>query len=137
MTEVSSIQELEKELTKRTKKAVSNVREKIYDIINRKLYEYYGEYTPEQYERTKQILYSLVRISTANGMGFKVYFDYNGIKYKTGDWGTPDVYKNVLTTGLHTPSVSGTNVWVESKEEIGDITELIRKELIAQGIDTV
>lgn len=60
--------------------AIKKTKEKVYEIIQSFLQNYYKEYSPEIYERTFQLLKSLVKEDVGEN-GFIVYFDAGALDY--------------------------------------------------------
>lgn len=123
--------QIKKDIEAKAKVAVFNTREKIYSVIEKNLRVYYGEFSPEQYVRTQQLLNSLVRQSS--GLHAEVYFDAGALNYQTGTWGAAEVLGTSMH-GSHGGYVGGTAIWDNSMSELGDIVALIVKELRAAGI---
>lgn len=134
--------QIKKDIESKAKVAVFNTREKIYSVIEKNLRVYYGEFSPEEYIRTKQLLNSLVRQS--NGLHAEVYFDAGALNYQTGvietqhgtgyaTWGAAEVLDTSMH-GSHGGYVGGTAIWDNSMSELGDIIALIVKELRAAGL---
>ena len=133
---------------------VESGRNKAYEVIHMALKKYYGEYTPEFFKRTEQILHSLVIgdvVSTGNGYKAEVYvnigalnhpdiFEYNknGKEYKMKkSWDEEKILDSVMTWGSHggAKNVSGTAVWTESMKILDSaFINFLKKELIANGI---
>ena len=130
--------ELKAFLLGKCKAAVVETEKKIYATIKRVLVGFYQEFTPDQYERTSQLLHSLVKsniISTGNGFEAEVYFDAGALNYTTGTWSGETVLGVAMESGLpHGGRFGGTAVWTVSKEVLGNIYTLLEKELKAQGI---
>ena len=94
--------------------AIIKAQEKIYNIIKKFLYQYYGEYHPDQYQRTRQLLESLVQTQiVTDGKGYKaeVYFDVDSLNYSTGRQPTGEQVMDAATQGYHGAigDISGTN----------------------------
>lgn len=130
--------QIKKDIESRAKVAVFNTREKIYSVIEKNLRVYYGEFSPEEYIRTQQLLNSLVRQSS--GLHAEVYFDAGALNYQTGvietqhgTWGAAEVFDTSMH-GSHGGYVGGTAIWDNSMSELGDIIALIVKELRAAGL---
>ena len=134
--------QIKKDIGSKAKVAVFNTREKIYSVIDKNLRVYYGEFSPEEYIRTQQLLNSLVRQSS--GLHAEVYFDAGALNYQTGvietqhgtgyaTWGAAEVLDTSMH-GSHGGYVSGTAIWDNSMSELGDIIALIVKELRAAGL---
>lgn len=130
--------QIKKDIEAKARVAVFNTREKIYSVIEKNLRVYYGEFSPEEYIRTQQLLNSLVRQSS--GLHAEVYFDAGALNYQTGvidtqhgTWGAAEVFDTSMH-GSHGGYVGGTAIWDNSMSELGDIVALIVKELRAAGI---
>lgn len=134
--------QIKKDIESKAKVAVFNTREKIYSVIEKNLRVYYGEFSPEEYIRTQQLLNSLVR--QGSGLHAEVYFDAGALNYKTGvietqhgtgyaTWGAAEVFDTSMH-GSHGGYVGGTAIWDNSMSELGDIIALIVKELRAAGL---
>lgn len=129
--------ELRSYILKKSSRAVAVAAEKVYKVIEEFVMQYYNDYTPEQYERTYQLLTSLVKSdirSTGNGVAIDVYFDAGALSYSTGTWGGEEV----LSTALHgshggytrTAPIMGQSLnWLNAHA-----IEELKKALIAQGI---
>lgn len=135
-------EQIKKDIEAKAKVAVFNTREKIYSVIEKNLRVYYGEFSPEEYIRTQQLLNSLVRQSS--GLHAEVYFDAGALNYQTGvietqhgtgyaTWGAAEVLDTSMH-GSHGGYVGGTAIWDNSMSELGDIIALIVKELRAAGL---
>lgn len=75
-------------LLAKCKNAVVQAENKIYAIIKRFLVEFYRDYEPSIYERTNQLLHSLVKSNirqARNGYEAEVYFDLDGLSYAGGN----------------------------------------------------
>lgn len=145
--------QLEKYLLLKCKNAVAESEKKVYDIIDKCLNQYYNEFTPKAYIRTKKLLHSLVKtgiIKTGNGYEAMVYFDESMLDYdqgwielQNGDFGYAtwdgETVLRVAMTGdyggkPHGGYAYGTPIWTESMKRLGNIFELVKEELIKQGI---
>ena len=146
--------ELKKHLLAKCKIAVAQTEEKIYRVIDGCLRQYYSEFTPEEYIRTKKLLNSLVKskvVSTGSGYEAEVYFDESKLNYENGvmllqhtpehdmygwaTWGADEVLDTAMH-GSHGGYIDGTAIWGTSNAILGDICALLKKELIAQGLPT-
>lgn len=120
------------------KNAVASAEEKVHRIIDSCLHRFYDEWKPDQYKRTSQLLHSLVKSGvkpTVNGYEAEVYFDVNSLNYTTGSWDGETVLGVVMESSMpHGGYMTGTAIWNESKIMLGDIWDLLEKELKAQGI---
>ncbi len=74
-------------LLKKVRLAVMQSQDEVYRIIKEFVYSFYASYDPVLYERTYQLLQSLVEskvISTGSGYEVEVYFNYEKLNYITG-----------------------------------------------------
>lgn len=81
-----SIEAFKSYILKQSEVAIKNAQDKVGNIINHFLTEYYKEYDPEVYVRTYQLLKSLVK-SDVKRVGdswvAEVYFDLDALNYAT------------------------------------------------------
>lgn len=125
--------------------AVEQAQEKIYQILDMFVKEYYSDYSPELYERTYQLYRSLVKTdvySNGNGYEAQVYFDLSSLNYVTGANPSGEQVMEAAAYGGHGAEGlrvvfgnTGADIWngvipVLSTEAY----EILREELIAQGI---
>lgn len=135
-------------LLAKCKNAVAESTQKIYRIIDDCLKQYYSEFKPDEYIRTEQLLHSLVKgevVPTINGYDAEVYFDAGLLNYVTGavplqsgktgwaTWTGQQVLDDAMSGG-HGGYINGTAIWGTSLSVIGDIRNLLLKELKSQGI---
>ena len=76
--------EIQSYIMSRMQPAIQIAQEKVYQIIDRFVKEYYSEFSPEMYERTYQLYRSLVKskiISSGTGYECVVYFDLDALDY--------------------------------------------------------
>lgn len=102
--------ELENYLLKQMKNAIIKTQEKVYQIINRFVKEYYSEFTPEVYERTYQLYRSLVMTKIESiGKGYKcyVYFDLDKLDYQVKSFTKTPVNGGYLNPYTHRVSPNG------------------------------
>lgn len=140
-------------LLAKCKSAVIQAEEKVHRIIDGCLKQFYSEFNPDEYIRTRQLLHSLVRSgvkTTTNGFEAEVYFDVGALNYEQGlvllqsgnygwaEWDAETVLRVAMTGdygGLpHGGYEGGTAIWTESLKRLGDIWNLLEQELRAQGI---
>lgn len=145
--------ELEIFILAKCKTAIVQVENKIHKIIDDCLKQFYGEFEPDEYIRTEQLLHSLVRsevkLDGKNGYKAEVYFDIDGLNYQNGrietkngygyaNWDKDTILDVVMTgsySGLpHGGHAKGTAIWSKSQAMIGDVWKLLEQELRAQGI---
>lgn len=82
----NSVDELKNYILSRSKVAIEQARERVYDKIAEFLFKFYEEFEPNVYVRTYQLLCSLVKtdvVKTTNGWVAEVYFDLNALDYST------------------------------------------------------
>lgn len=144
--------QLETFLLNKCKDAVSQTEEKVYQVIDGCLKQYYSEFTPDEYIRTKKLLHSLVKSNVKkveNGYVAEVYFDESKLNYEQGvmplqhtsehgmygwaTWGAEEVLDTAMN-GSHGGYIDGTAIWGTSKAVLGDIHKLLIQNLRAQGI---
>lgn len=80
-----SLDALENYILSKSGVAIKLAQERVYQVINRFVKEYYAEFTPEVYERTYQLFKSLVKTEvkqTGNSWVAEVYFDASNLDYK-------------------------------------------------------
>lgn len=128
--------ELKAILLPKIKGAIKQTQEQAYLIINRFVKQWYAEYSPVRYERTRQLYLSLVKseiIELPNGYRAEVYFDLDRLDYyykrfkgqqgrKNKNWGSSSIEEKVLEnemiTGWHDLKKQehhGTEIWNESQ----------------------
>lgn len=96
--------ELERFVMKQSRLAIVKAQEEVYKIIKQFLYKFYGEYHPDVYQRTRQLLESLVQTQiVSDGKGYKaeVYFDLDGIRYETGRHPSGEQVMDAANQGYH------------------------------------
>ena len=94
---IHSASELKAILLPKSQEGVRKTQMQIYDIIDEVLMEFYNSYSPVEYQRTYQLLCSLVHseiIATGNGYTAEVYFDVGSLGYKAG-WSGEKTMANV------------------------------------------
>ncbi len=144
--------ELESYFLSKIHASTEKVEEEVYRIIDRVLAKWYGEYDPVMYQRTKQLLHSLVKsevIPTANGFEAEVYFDTGRMNYSFKMLGKK-MYPNngpsgeeVLQAAMQgghgaagwNIAATTTPVWSESVGMLDpEVYEMIKQALAANGI---
>ena len=141
--------QLKNYLLTKCKNAVVKAEEKVHRIIDDCLKQFYSEFTPNEYIRTQQLLHSLVRSgvkATGDGFEAEVYFDVSSLNYDNGfvetqhgvgyaTWDGETVLRVAMESGVpHGGYSGGTAIWTMSRAKLGNIFELLKQELIAQGI---
>ena len=90
-----SLDALESYILSRSQVAIRQAQEEVYGIINKFLKQYYSEYDPSVYERTNQLLRSLVKtniIHTGNCWEAYIYFDIGSLDYTIKTFTRPSYY---------------------------------------------
>lgn len=141
--------ELEKFLLAKCKNVIVFAEEKVHQIIDDCLKQFYSEFTPDEYIRTEKLLHSLVKNGVrqvGNGFEAEVYFDIDSLNYATGvvptksgtgyaTWDGETVLRVAMESSVpHGGYAGGTAVWSESMTRLGNIFELLKQELKKQGI---
>lgn len=134
-------------LLQKCKIAIAETENKIYQIINDCLGQYYNEFTPSEYIRTQKLLHSLVKSDikkVGDGYQAEVYFDESRLTYETGiiptqqgigwaTWGAEEVLDTAMH-GSHGGYIDGTAIWGTSMAIIGDVYALLMQKLRTQGV---
>lgn len=136
--------ELETFILKKSRQALLNAQDKVYTIIKRFVYQFYNEYDPTIYERTYQLLQSLVQsriVSDGKGYKVEIYFNLDGIKYTTGSNPSGEQVMKAAEWGRHgaiglaVADFKGTSIWHEPLEILdAEAIEMLKNMLIAEGI---
>jgi len=142
--------ELEKFMLNKCHSALAKAQEKVYQIIDKFLNDFYKDYDPSTYVdldgqerhkkkyyiRTYQLLHSLVKseiVQSKNGYEAKVYFDYDSLQYLDGNQPSGLQVMEAAAQGLH--GAIGENFqYVEGRTGVGIWNDPI-KELDAKAID--
>lgn len=141
--------DLERFLLEKCKAVIAETENKIYADIKSVLVQFYQEFTPDEYIRTRQLLHSLVKSNikkTRNGYEAEVYFDAGLMDYEKGvvqtqhgtgyaTWSGETVLNVAMDSNVpHGGYASGTSVWPVSMDKIGNVWKLLEQKLRAQGI---
>ena len=81
---ITSSKQLEQVLMAKYEAAIAGARDEIYDIIDSFLKDFYFEFEPSVYKRTRQLLRSLVKTDVkrvGNRVEASVYFDLDTLDY--------------------------------------------------------
>lgn len=117
--------QLETFLMKKSRLALLKAQDKVYGIIKRFVYQFYNEYDPTVYERTRQLLESLVQsriVSDGKGYKAEIYFDLNSLNYTTGSQPSGEQVMQAAEWGRHgamglaVADFKGTSIWHEPLE---------------------
>lgn len=152
--------ELEKFILKKCHSALAKTQEKVYQILDKFLNDFYKDYTPgtytdwdgtkkyyRGYDRTYQLLHSLVKteiIPSKNGYEAQVYFDYNSLQYLDGNRPSGLQVMEAAAQGLHGAigegfwyfdGKTGVSVWNDPIKILdAKAIEILKNMLIAEGI---
>jgi hypothetical protein len=142
--------ELKAFFMQKCKNAIMQTQNKVYAIIKKALVEFYGDYDPVLYERTYQLLHSLVKSEirqVRNGYRADVYFDLSSIDYMTGNMPTGHQVMKAAEHGMHgavgkdlqyVAGNSGVDIWNSPMQKIdAQVIDMIVRELKAQGIPVI
>lgn len=135
--------QLKEFLLKKCRNALIKSQEQVYQIIDRFVKEFYDEFTPDQYERTRQLFRSLVKsdiIRNGNGYKAEVYFDYGSLVYTSGSSPSGEQVMNAAAYGGHGAEglhviAGGTGIWSEPVQILNaEAINILKKMLISEGI---
>lgn len=132
-------------LLAKCKNALVKSQEQIYRIIDRFVKKFYADYDPVLYERTNQLLNSLVKseiISTGNGFEAQVYFDLDSLNYVTGAQPSGKQVMDAAAYGGHgaeglrvVSGDTGVSIWDDPMQILStEAIEILREMLISEGI---
>ena len=137
---VNNMDELARALQPVMQKVVDKLADRVHETLNYFLQDYYSGYNPSNYQRTKDLLYSAVKVDSRpykGGVKASVYIDYdalNNYKGVTGfqviKWANEGKHGGMETN--HKP-----HVWQDTMDETVNNGELLRlavEYLRAQGI---
>lgn len=144
--------ELERFILKKCRLALIKSQEEIYRIIKDFLRQFYMDYDPTIYERTGQLLQSLVQsriVSDGKGYKAEVYFDLDSLSYEGGNPSGEQVmaaasqgyhgaigkmpYKDGEFLYMH--GQTGVSVWDDPIKILdAKAIEILKNMLIAEGI---
>lgn len=135
--------------------AVASTEQKVYDIIDKCLVQFYEEFDPNEYIRTGKLLRSLVKSNikqVENGFEVEVYFDVSALNYQTGvvptqtgtgyaSWDDETVLRVAMESGVpHGGYESGTAVWTKSQatiQALGGVYKMLERELKIIGVPII
>ena len=131
----------------KTYTALRNAQSTVYEIIHDFVVQFYEDYDPVLYERTEQLLCSLVRGDirpSANGWVADIYFDLSSLNYITGNQPTGEQVMKAAAQGLHgaigsdllyVHGNSGVGVWNDALQVLdAEAIRILRDRLREQGI---
>lgn len=145
--------ELERHILKKCRLALMKAQDEVYKILKDFLRKFYNAYEPEEYDRTYQLLLSLVQsriVSDGKGYKAEVYFNLDGLNYVTGGQPSGEQVMAAANKGLHgaigkMPNsdkyfryIAGDviiSVWDDPLQMIdAQAIEILRDMLVAEGI---
>ncbi len=102
---VSNMNELAKALQPVMIKMVDKLADRVYETLNYFLEDYYSGYEPSSYQRTKDFLYSAVKVDAhpyKGGVKASVYIDYdsmnsyvNATGYQVAKWSNEGLHGGI------------------------------------------
>ena len=146
---LGSIDNIVSDIKQKMQISIIDMQNKVYDIIDEYLKAYYNLYDPVAYDRTYQLMKSLVKseiVPTNNGFKARVYYDWqsldytiksvNGYTIKNKGWDAKKTMDSAAkgSHGGYTTTVGG-EIW-DTPLQILDRQglEQFRKSLIQAGI---
>lgn len=133
--------QLKKFLLNKSQNSIIQAQNRVYVIIKQFLIRYYQEFDPIMYERTNQLLHSLVKsriVRTRNGYEAEVYFDYNNLRYVDGSQPSGKQVMDAAAKGEHgveNVAYQGTAIWNEPIVVLdAKAIDILKDMLIAEGI---
>ena len=126
---VKNMDELVKALQPTLIKMTDKLADRVYETLNHFLQDYYAGYDPSSYRRTKDFLYSAVKIDAEpynGGVRARVYIDtdsmdsyYNATGYQVAKWSNEGTHGGMETD--HKP-----HVWDDTLDETVNNGELLK-----------
>ena len=126
---VKNMKELAKALQPALLKMTDQLADRVYENLNYFLLDYYEGYDPVSYQRTKDFLYSAVKVEAKpykGGVKASVYIDYDSLTgyrnvsgYQVAKWANEGLHGGIEVD--HKP-----HVWDDTMRETVDNGELLR-----------
>ena len=126
---VKNMKELAKALQPALLKMTDQLADRVYENLNYFLLDYYEGYDPVSYQRTKDFLYSAVKVEAKpykGGVKASVYIDYDSLTgyrnvsgYQVAKWANEGLHGGIEVD--HKP-----HVWNDTMRETVDNGELLR-----------
>lgn len=126
---ISNMNELAKALQPTLLKMTDKLADRVYETLNYFLQDYYSRYEPSSYRRSKDFLYSAVKIDAhpyKGGVKASVYIDYdsmsnyaNATGYQVAKWANEGTHGELSVS--HKP-----HVWDDTMDETVNKGELLR-----------
>lgn len=140
MVYINNMSQLEKALQPVLVKMVDQLAERVYETLNYFLNDYYTGWTPESYQRTRDFLYSAVKVDAKpckGGAKASVYIDYESMNhyenttgYQVATWANTGLHGGLSVN--HNP-----HVWEDTLENTidnGSLLQLAIQYLRSQGL---
>lgn len=137
---IKNMDELSKALQPTLIKMVDQLADRVYESLNYFLQDYYSGYEPSSYQRTKDFLYSAVKVDAhpyKGGVKASVYIDYesmnsyNGVTgYQVAKWADDGLHGGISVN--HKP-----HVWqdtIDSTVNNGELLKLAIEYMKSHGI---
>ena len=137
---VSNMDELAKAMQPVLLKMVDQLADRVHETLNYFLEDYYSGYEPSSYQRTKDFLYSAVKVDAhpyKGGVKASVYIDYdsmnnyvNATGYQAAKWANEGKHGGIEVS--HKP-----RVWDDTLDETvnnGELLKLAIQYLKSKGI---
>lgn len=126
---VKNMNELAKALQPVMLKMVNQLANRVYETLNYFLQDYYSGYEPSSYQRTRDFLYSAVKVEAQpykGGVRARVYIDYNSLDsyrsvsgYQVAKWANEGLHGGMEVD--HKP-----HVWQDTIDNTVNNGELLR-----------
>ncbi len=126
---VKNMKELNKALQPVMMGMVDKLAERVYETLNYFLQDYYAGYDPSSYQRTKDFLYSAVKVDAQpykGGVRASVYIDYDSLNsyrevsgYQVAKWSNEGLHGGIEVD--HKP-----HVWDDTMRETVENGELLK-----------
>ncbi len=126
---IKNMKELNKALQPVMKGMVDKMAERVYETLNYFLLDYYAGYEPSSYQRTKDFLFSAVKIDAQpykGGVRASVYIDYDSLNsyrevsgYQVAKWSNEGLHGGIEVD--HKP-----HVWDDTMRETVENGELLK-----------
>ena len=127
-THVKNMNELAKALQPVLLKMVDQLADRVHETLNYFLQDYYSGYNPSSYQRTKDFLYSAVKVDAhpyKGGVRASVYIDYDSLSYggltgyQVAKWADDGLHGGIEVD--HKP-----HVWDDTMDETVNNGELLK-----------
>ncbi len=125
---VSNMKKLAKALQPVLLKMTDQLADRVYETLNHFLQDYYSGYEPSSYQRSKDFLYSAVKVDAhpyKGGVRASVYIDYDSLNsygvsgYQVAKWSNEGTHGGMEVD--HKP-----HVWQDTMDETVNNGELLR-----------